>query len=227
MNNIAKIILTLAVICIAIAGVFHLIFPTFVALEALCSLTGILFASTVFFNLWSVTSSVRMPVRVVSRNIVIYIILGLSFLWTLLFTFVSDDWAAPDRNLKTLYIGYLILLIVGSTVWLIADFGGSAAQSKSDSVQSLIAEREQLLVLIDRIMLVTDSWNNGAKSEANRILSESKSHLRAVPAGKLKDTTACADIKVSLSALQSAVESADIATIKETNLKLINKLKSL
>lgn len=102
---------TLAIICLAIWGIFNLIFPESSEMMAWCIVSGIAMSAALLSNLLVVSSTETNTVRNASLTWVLNAS-GISFfVWTLFFVFFLGSYEDGERSMTTLYVGYLVILI--------------------------------------------------------------------------------------------------------------------
>lgn len=181
MRNTFIFIIVLFVVSAAIWGIFNLIFPTTSTLMVFSTLSGILMAVALAYNLLLVSKHSRLTVKNASTTWCVNVCSVVLFLWTMCFTFVLGSYLAEDRSLTTLYVGYLIIIIAGIVLWVMADQGGSLAETQNAEVQSVIVDRNCMLSNLSQIKLSLESLDSDTRSELHKSMDQNIALLRKHP----------------------------------------------
>lgn len=222
MRNSIIFTITLVVVAIAIYGIFYFVFPETTALMTWCVVSGIVMAAILSANVLLVSDHKRLSVKNAATAWVLNVFGVLLFVWTLVFAFGVGSYDDGARNLNTLYIGYLVLLILGISLWLLADRGGFLAHANDAKVQNAIQSREVFLSQLKQ--LKTDLT---VSDDTARAVSRNIDLLRNVPASRFDVPETCRQLSDSILKLNEAVESGDTHQVEEANKQLTFIIKSM
>ena len=103
---------TLAITCLAIWGIFNLIFTESSEMMVWCIVSGIAMSAALLSNLLVVSSTETNTVRNASLTWVLNASGIAFFAWTLFFVFLLGSYEDGERSMTALYVGYLVILIV-------------------------------------------------------------------------------------------------------------------
>lgn len=224
MRNSIIFTVTLVVVAIAIYGIFYFVFPETSALMTWCVVSGIAMAAILSANILLVSDHKRLTIKNAATAWVLNVFGVLFFVWTLTFVFGLGSYEDNSRSLSNLYVGYLALLIIGLSLWLMADRGGFLAHAHNDNVQDAIQGREVFLSQLNQIKLNLTANNS---NDAVHAISRNIDHLRNVPVSKFNSSEACRQLSEAILRLNEATESEDIQQIEEANKQLSFIIKSL
>lgn len=218
-NNIVFIVVLVAV-CLALFGIFCLVFPTMSAMMGWCVVTGILLAVVLGCNMLMVSTHGGITVKNAATTWALNLSAICLFLWTLAFVFLFGSYLDPNRSLTGLYIGYMIIFIVGITLWLMADRGASVAQAHSDAVQSNIQGKEIYLSQLKQLKLNLEAVDADPRSTAHTALAHNIDLLRNVPSSKFSSPAVAQQLSDAIMLLDGAVDTADMVAVEKANKKL-------
>lgn len=219
-NNVIFIVVLVAV-CVAIFGIFSLIFPVATAMMGWCVATGILLAVVLGCNMLMVSSHGGLTVKNAATTWTLNLSSTLLFLWTLAYVFLFGSYLDADRSLNGLYIGYLVIFILGITIWLIADRGGSVAQAHSDAVQANIQGKEIYLSQLRQLKLNLESFDSDRRTVLHTSLDRNIDLLRNLPASKFSSPALSQQLSDAIMQLDNAVDTNDLAGVEKANQKLL------
>jgi hypothetical protein len=214
MKTKTSLIIAVVGISIALFLIFKLVFDEIITLMIWNVVAGIVATILLSLNFNTVKSTesntVRRAASLTGTNL-----LGIGlFLWTIIFTFALGDYKDAERGLSTLYIGYLIWLIVCGIIWFVGNQGGAIAEANNVAVQSKIVDKTGL---INSVRLI-DQQLMASQPQLHKGLSQCIDLMRSLPNSKVGDV----GLSESISNLQSAVESNDLDSITTS----INDLKN-
>lgn len=197
MKTNLSLLIAVVGISLALFLLFQLIFGEIIALMIWNVTTGIVATLLLSLNFYTVTSTssntVRRAASLTGSNL-----LGIGlFLWTLFFTFFLGDYKDAERGLTTLYIGYLIWLIVCGVIWFVGNRGGAVAEAHNAVVQHHIDDKSDLIHTVKAI----SQQLSASQPQLHRQLLPTIDLLRSLPHSKASD----AGLSTSISALQTAV----------------------
>ena len=225
MNNIAKYLLIVFIIGGAIFSIFYLIFTEVTSQMIWCVISAILFTGAIFSNMLTVTSSKRLTVKKVSLDMMLYLVSGVFFGWTLLYVFLSDKWSDPERDLTTLYIGYLIILVIGTILIYASDIGGNLAQNENENIQSQITSKRILVNKVNGIILKSNTHSSTNNRDINRMLGNIRSMIQSIPSSSFKTPNTFPEIEISLCKLETSISNGDETGIKVSSKNCMNTIK--
>lgn len=224
MRNSIIFIITLVVVAVAFYGIFYFVFPETTALMTWCVVSGITMAAILSANVLLVSDHKRLTVKNEATMWVLNVFGVLFFVWTLVFVFALGSYEDGSRSLSTLYIGYLVLLILGISIWLLADRGGFFSLADNAEVQNAIQGREVFLSQLNQLKTELTASN---AEDATRAVSRNIDLLRNVPASRFDVPETCRQLSDSILKLNAAVESGDTHQVEEANKQLTFIIKSM
>ncbi len=227
MRNTIIFIIVLLALSSAIWGIFHLIFPVASVLMLCCTITGIAAAVTLSSGLIVASCHKSNTIKNIATAWSLNITTVALFAWTLLFAFGLGSYEDPGRILTALYVGYLIILIVGLILWLMADRGGSIAESHNTDVQTNIHERENWLNRMKQIKLSLEAIDTDARSPLNKSVTQNIDLLRNIPLQKIACNPTDDVLTACLQEMNEALVDSDLNSFELANNRLSNILKSL
>lgn len=227
MRNKVIFIIVLFVVCVAFYGIFNLVFPEPSALMACCIASGIVLAGVVGSNILVVSSHSSLTVKNAATTGVLYLFASFLFFWTMLFAFVLGPYEDGQRSLSGLYVGYLIILVLGLCCWLMADRGGSLAQKHSEAVDAHIDRRNLLFSEMNRLGLLLEGVETDSRSDIRRAFSQNVDLLRGIPSSVFASQGQAAELSEGITALKEAIAGKELAAISKANDQLALTLKSL
>ncbi len=228
MRNIIIFIFVCVAVSAAIFGIFNLTFPKATELMGWCVASGIVMTIALASNVILISSHKSLTIRNAATSWCVNLTAICFFAWTLLFVFGLGDYREEGRNLNSLYIGYLIILIAGLALFFIADRGGSIAQAQNAMTEANIRGRADFLSQLNLLKLnveqIVDTESSG---EIKTLISRNIDLLRNIPASRFSSQAVSDQLSQSLMVLDEAIESNDTERIKQSSQQLTLILKSL
>ena len=214
-------------VCVAIFGIFSLIFPAATAMMGWCVATGIFLAVVSGCIVYMVSTHGGLTVKNAAAGWAVNISATLLFLWTITYVFLCGSYLDAERSLNGLYIGYLVIFILGIIIWFMADRGGSVAQTHSDAVQSNIQGKEIYLSQLRQLKLNLESLGTDPRSAACLALDRNIDLLRNVPSSKFSSPAICQQLSDAVMRLDNAVDTNDMDGVEKSNQKLSLVINSI
>ncbi|MDE6384003.1 MAG: hypothetical protein K2K79_06610 [Paramuribaculum sp.] len=225
-NNVIFIVVLVAV-CVAIFGIFSLIFPAATAMMGWCVATGVFLAVALACIVYMVSTHGGLTVKNAAATWAVNISATLLFLWTITYVFLCGSYLDADRSLNGLYIGYLVIFILGITIWFMADRGGSVAQAHSDVVQGNIQGKECYLSQLRQLKLNLEALDTDPRSAARLALDRNIDLLRNVPSSKFSSPAICQQLSDAIMQFDNAVDTNDMAGVEKYAQKLSLLINSI
>ncbi len=209
----------LTIVCVAIWGIFSLIFSETGTLMMLNTISGMLMAVIVMMNFIMTTSRSSLSVRNAASMTVLTTLGGILFVWTFVFTFLIGDYKDSERSLTSLYVGYLIILVISAVLLLMADRGGSVSQEKNIKVQARIEYKSELLSKLNSAKIMLNTVEPNTRADVHKLLSLCISSFQSIPTNKLNEQCVIdSGLGSTVENVLDAINSGDIQTISR-NLK--------
>lgn len=228
MRNIIVFLFVCVAVSAAIFGIFYLIFPHASELMGWCVASGIIMTIALAGNIVIISRHRSLTVKNAATSWCVNVTAICLFVWTLVYVFGFGDYRADDRNLNGLYVGYLIILIVGLVLFFLADRGGSVAKAHNAATEANIQGRESFLAQLNQLKLNAEQ-NAAADSsgEIKTLISRNIDLLRNAPASRFSSQIVCNQISQAIMDLDGAIESQDPGKIIQTHRQLSLILKSI
>ena len=228
MRNITTFIITVLCVSAALWGIFYLIFPEPTTLMTWNIVTGILATILLSLNLALNTSEKSLTVKNASSTIVLNTVGINLFIWTIVFTFALGKFDDAQRSLNTLYIGYLIILIVGGVCFAVTHTGASVAEEKNKEVQTVLTCKQSVISQLNALKLQMAEVDTDARSDSHKALSNCIDVMRSVPANALSGNSIIAQQLVcGIEALTDAIISSNQVGIQQSIKKITFAINSL
>ena len=225
-NNVIFIIVLVAV-CVAIFGIFSLIFPAATAMKGWCVATGVFLAVVLACIVYMVSTHGGLTVKNAAATWAVNISATLLFLWTITYVFLCGSYLDADRSLNGLYIGYLVIFILGITIWFMADRGGSVAQAHSDVVQGNIQEKEKYISHLRQIQLKIAPSGTDHLPAFCLALDRDIDLLRNMPSSKFSSPAICQLLLGAIIQLDQALDTHDMEYVEQSQQKLSLLINSI
>ncbi len=191
MRNKVIFIIVLIAVALALCGIFHLIFPKFSAMMGWCMISGFVLIAILAYNILMVSTHENLTVKNAATTWALNSAAITFFLWTIIFVFLLGSYEDNDRSLNGLYIGYLIIFIIGITLWLMADRGGSISQAHSNAVEGNIQDRSTFINQLQLLKLKLDEIEPDTRSDAHKSLAQNIDLMRNIPSSKFSSSDTC------------------------------------
>lgn len=228
MRNIIIFLFTVLAVSAAIFGIFHFIFPQTSAMMGWCVASGILVTVAMAANIILVSSHSTITPKNTATSWCINITGICLFVWTLFFVFVLGDYDMEERSLNGLYVGYLIIIIVGLAITFMADRGGYLAQAHNTEIQDMVSGREGYIAQLNQLKLnAIESMNLNPRGDNASAFSKNIDLLRNVPASKFASPIVGNQLSNAIMSIDEAIEAHDNEKIKLANHNLSLILKSI
>lgn len=226
MRNKEIFIIVFIAVALALCGILFLIFPKFSAMMGWCMISGFALIATLAYKIFMVSSHENLTVKNAATTWALYSAALTFFLWTIAFVFLFGSYKDNDRSLNGLYIGYLIIFIIGIVLWLMVDRGGSIAQAHSDVVQNNIQGRGTFINQLQLLKLKLEEIEPDTRSDAHKSLAQNIDLMRNIPSSKFSSPDTSKLISEAITTLADAIHSADIDNFTKANKNLEFTLKS-
>lgn len=226
MRNKIIFIITVVVVCVAVYGIFNLVFPEPSTLMGWCVASGIVMTAILASNVLIVSHHNKLTIKNAATTWALNLSGILFFVWTLIFIFGFGSYQDNERSLNGLYIGYLIILVIGIAIWLLADSGGSLAQAHSKSIQTSIQSRDQLVSQLKQLKLALEVVDKDTRSPLHIAFSQNIEMMRNIPTSIISNPNVSQQLSSSIINLSQSIDSGEIATIEDNNNHLSFIIKS-
>lgn len=211
----------LALVCIAIWLFFYLIMGGTGELMYMNVFSGIIFAIVLGVNLLVVSKYCKATVKNTATLYILSIGAGVLFLWTLFLTCFL--YSKEENDFDLLYEGYLVIAVIIGILFLMADRGGSIAQSHSDEVQKAIDYKSSFLTRLRSAQLRLASLDPDSFSDANVTMSQCVSLLQSTPNRRLNAQVVNeTGLEAAIDELFSCINKRDIPGIQKNLTELEN-----
>lgn len=218
---------TLAIICLAIWGIFNMIFTESSEMMVWCIVSGIAMSAALLSNLLVVSSTETNTVRNVSLAWVLNASGIAFFAWTLFFVFLLGSYEDGERSMTTLYVGYLVILIASVFLMFMGGWGGSIAEKHSQEVQASIQGREVFLMQLKQAIVKLEDIESDARTDNHKALTKSFDLLKNIPANRISDPTASSQVSERINSVLASIEQNDAESVYSSIYQLSQTLKSI
>ena len=194
MRNKIIFFTTLAIICLAIWGIFNLIFTESSEMMVWCIVSSIAMSAALLSNLLVVSSTDTNTVRNASLTWVLNASGIAFFAWTLFFVFLLGSYEDGERSMTALYVGYLVILILSVFLMFMGGLGGSISEKHSQEVQASIQGREVFLMQLKQAIVKLEDIESDARTTNHKALTKSFDLLKNIPANRISDPTVSSQV---------------------------------
>ena len=227
MRNKIIFFTTLAIICLAIWGIFNLIFTESSEMMVWCIVSGIAMSAALLSNLLVVSSTETNTVRNASLTWVLNASGIAFFAWTLFFVFLLGSYEDGKRPMTTLYVGYLIILIACVFLTFMGGWGGSISEKHSQEVQASIQGREVFLMQLKQAIVKLEDIESDARTTNHKALTKSFDLLKNIPANRISDPTVSSQVSERINSVLASIEQNDAESVYSSIYQLSQTLKSI
>lgn len=218
---------TLAIICLAIWGIFNLIFTESSEMMVWCIVSGIAMSTALLSNLLVVSSTETNTVRNASLTWVLNASGIAFFAWTLFFVFLLGSYEDGERSMTALYVGYLVILIASVFLMFMGGWGGSIAEKHSQEVQASIQGREVFLMQLKQAIVKLEDIESDTRTANHKALTKSFDLLKNIPANRISDPTASSQVSERINSVLASIEQNDAESVYSSIYQLSQTLKSI
>ena len=218
---------TLAITCLAIWGIFNLIFTESSEMMVWCIVSGIAMSAALLSNLLVVSSTETNTVRNASLTWVLNASGIAFFAWTLFFVFLLGSYEDGERSMTALYVGYLVILILSVFLMLMGCLGGSISEKHSQEVQASIQGREVFLMQLKQAIVKLEDIESDARTTNHKALTKSFDLLKNIPANRISDPTVSSQVSERINSVLASIEQNDAEPIYTSIYQLSQTLKSI
>ena len=218
---------TLAITCLAIWGIFNLIFTESSEMMVWCIVSGIAMSAALLSNLLVVSSTETNTVRNASLTWVLNASGIAFFAWTLFFVFLLGSYEDGERSMTVLYVGYLVILIVSVFLIFMGGWGGSISEKYSQEVQASIQGRDVFIMQLKQAIVKLEEIESDTRTTNHKALAKSFDLLKNIPANRISDPTVSSQVSEKISSVIASVEQNDAESIYTSIYQLSQTLKSI
>ena len=218
---------TLAITCVAIWGIFNLIFTESSEMMVWCIVSGIAMSAALLSNLLVVSSTETNTVRNASLTWVLNASGIAFFAWTLFFVFLLGSYEDGERSMTVLYVGYLVILIVSVFLIFMGGWGGSISEKYSQDVQASIQGRDVFIMQLKQAIVKLEEIESDTRTTNHKALAKSFDLLKNIPANRISDPTVSSQVSEKISSVIASVEQNDAESIYTSIYQLSQTLKSI
>ena len=218
---------TLAITCVAIWGIFNLIFTESSEMMVWCIVSGIAMSAALLSNLLVVSSTETNTVRNASLTWVMNASGIAFFAWTLFFVFLLGSYEDGERSMTVLYVGYLVILIVSVFLIFMGGWGGSISEKYSQEVQASIQGRDVFIMQLKQAIVKLEEIESDTRTTNHKALAKSFDLLKNIPANRISDPTVSSQVSEKISSVIASVEQNDAESIYTSIYQLSQTLKSI
>ena len=218
---------TLAITCLAIWGIFNLIFTESSEMMVWCIVSGIAMSAALLSNLLVVSSTETNTVRNASLTWVLNASGIAFFAWTLFFVFLLGSYEDGKRPMTTLYVGYLIILIACVFLTFMGGWGGSISEKHSQEVQASIQGRDVFIMQLKQAIVKLEEIETDARTDNHKALAKSFDFLKNIPANRISDPTVSSQLSEKINSVIASVEQNDAESISTSIRDLVQTLKAV
>ena len=227
MRNKIIFFTTLAIICLAIWGIFNLIFTESSEMMVWCIVSGIAMSAALLSNLLVVSSTETNTVRNASLTWVLNASGIAFFAWTLFFVFLLGSYEDGERSMTALYVGYLVILILSVFLMFMGGLGGSISEKHSQEVQASIQGREVFLMQLKQAIVKLEDIESDARTTNHKALTKSFDLLKNIPANRISDPTVSSQVSERINSVLASIEQNDAESVYSSIYQLSQTLKSI
>ena len=218
---------TLAITCLAIWGIFNLIFTESSEMMVWCIVSGIAMSAALLSNLLVVSSTETNTVRNASLTWVLNASGIAFFAWTLFFVFLLGSYEDGERSMTALYVGYLVILILSVFLMFMVGLGGSISEKHSQEVQASIQGREVFLMQLKQAIVKLEDIESDARTTNHKALTKSFDFLKNIPANRISDPAVSSQLSEKISSVLASIEQNDAESVYSSIYQLSQTLKSI
>lgn len=218
---------TLAITCLAIWGIFNLIFTESSEMMVWCIVSGIAMSAALLSNLLVVSSTETNTVRNASLTWVLNASGIAFFAWTLFFVFLLGSYEDGERSMTALYVGYLVILILSVFLMFMGGWGGSISEKHIQEVQASIQGREVFLMQLKQAIVKLEDIESDTRTTNHKALTKSFDLLKNIPANRISDPTVSSQVSEKISSVITSVEQNDAESISTSIRDLVQTLKAV
>ena len=218
---------TLAITCVAIWGIFNLIFTESSEMMVWCIVSGIAMSAALMSNLLVVSSTETNTVRNASLTWILNISGIVFFIWTLIFVFLLGAYEDGERPMTTLYVGYLIILIACVFLTFMGGWVGSISEKHSQEVQASIQGRDVFIMQLKQAIVKLEEIESDTRTTNHKALAKSFDLLKNIPANRISDPTASSQVSEKINSLLASIEQNDAESIYTSIRDLVQTLKTV
>ena len=218
---------TLAITCLAIWGIFNLIFTESSEMMVWCIVSGIAMSAALLSNLLVVSSTETNTVRNASLTWVLNASGIAFFAWTLFFVFLLGSYEDGERSMTALYVGYLVILILSVFLMFMGGLGGSISAKHSQEVQASIQGREVFLMQLKQAIVKLEEIETDARTDNHKALAKSFDLLKNIPANRISDPAVSSQLSEKISSVLASIEQNDAESVYSSIYQLSQTLKSI
>ena len=218
---------TLAITCLAIWGIFNLIFTESSEMMVWCIVSGIAMSAALLSNLLVVSSTETNTVRNASLTWVLNASGIAFFAWTLFFVFLLGSYEDGERSMTALYVGYLVILILSVFLMFMGGLGGSISEKHSQEVQASIQGREVFLMQLKQAIVKLEDIESDARTTNHKALTKSFDLLKNIPANRISDPTVSSQVSERINSVLASIEQNDAESVYSSIYQLSQTLKSI
>jgi len=170
-----KVFFTIFVLieCFIVWMVFYLVFPAVTSMMMWSVISGMVMVVVLSVNLLIPTSLRFLNLQNTSALIIANISSVAQFVWTVIFAFLLGDYNDSNRNLATLYIGYLVLLAICLFFMMIGKHGGYIAERENLAVQNYGLTKDAIIGKMRSTMTLIEGLDNNPRSDIRKSFSHS------------------------------------------------------
>ena len=227
MRNKIIFFTTLAIICLAIWGIFNLIFTESSEMMVWCIVSGIAMSAALLSNLLVVSSTDTNTARNASLTWVLNASGIAFFAWTLFFVFLLGSYEDGERSMTALYVGYLVILILSVFLMFMGGLGGSISEKHSQEVQASIQGREVFLMQLKQAIVKLEDIESDARTTNHKALTKSFDLLKNIPANRISDPTVSSQVSERINSVLASIEQNDAESVYSSIYQLSQTLKSI
>ena len=192
-----------------------------------CIVSGIAMSAALLSNLLVVSSTETNTVRNASLTWILNISGIVFFIWTLIFVFLLGAYEDGERPMTTLYVGYLVILIVSVFLIFMGGWGGSISEKYSQEVQASIQGRDVFIMQLKQAIVKLEDIESDARTTNHKALAKSFDLLKNIPANRISDPTVSSQVSEKISSVIASVEQNDAESIYTSIYQLSQTLKSI
>ena len=218
---------TLAITCLAIWGIFNLIFTESSEMMVWCIVSGIAMSAALLSNLLVVSSTETNTVRNASLTWILNISGIVFFIWTLIFVFLLGAYEDGERPMTTLYVGYLIILIACVFLTFMGGWGGSISEKHCQEVQASIQGRDVFIMQLKQAIVKLEEIESDTRTTNHKALTKSFDLLKNIPANRISDPTVSSQVSERINSVLASIEQNDAESVYSSIYQLSQTLKSI
>ncbi|HCS87570.1 MAG TPA: hypothetical protein DIW30_03900 [Bacteroidales bacterium] len=223
--------LTFAVLFIvcsaAVTGLFYLIFKQFSIAMICCSVSGAIFFGLLFAKIFVLSSQDALSIKNVVTLRAMTISMLLLFLWTVIYVFAFGDYSDAERDLTTLYIGYIVLFVLALLYCFMAGHSASTAEANNAAMQPCLSGKADLLALLQRTLVEVNNAEGSIQSENQKQMSAVINLAKSMPASVFENERNASLLVEKTNAVSESLTNAEDDTTAEAITKLLQTIKTI